>query len=119
MCLLIEPCSEKYGKKLIGRTGIKRALKGFNKLIEEEARMAAAQNLKTMYAVDQRVRAFENTVLAIDNRLAAVDDRVADVNERVRGVGEQVLAVDDRVVSVDNRIEEVMVYGTQIVFSRA
>jgi archaellum component FlaC len=140
---LIERCSEKYGKKLIGRTDMEDALKRLDKLTQEEAGMAAAQNLKATHIVDERVRGIANTIVAIDNRVAGVDNRVASVDdriagvdnrvagvddrvarathsidERVREVGEQVLFVDDRVASVDDKVAEV-VTGTQVVFSQA
>jgi hypothetical protein len=143
MSLLTKQCSEKYGKKLIGKTDMEDALKRLDKLTQEEARMAAAQNLKATHTVDERVREVANTVVTIDNRVAGVDNRVAGVNdriagvdnrvagvddrvarathvidERVRGVGEQVLAVDDRVASVDDKVAEV-INGTQVVFSQA
>jgi len=76
--------SEKYVKKLIGRTKIEDALKRLDKLTQEEARMAAAQNLKATHAVDERVRGVVDTVVAIENRVAGVDDRVAGVDDRVQ-----------------------------------
>jgi hypothetical protein len=95
---LTQRCSEKFGKRLIGKTDIEDALKRLDKLTQEEARMAAAENLKATHAVDDRV--------------ARVDDRVARathaIDERVRGVGEQVLAVDYRVVGVDDKVTEVI-----------
>jgi hypothetical protein len=110
---------KKNGKKLVGRTDMEDALKRLDKLTQEEARMAAAQNLKATHIVDERVRGVANTVLAIDNRVADVDNRVARatdaIDERVRGVGEQVLDVDDRVASVDNKVVEV-INGMQVVF---
>jgi hypothetical protein len=128
MSLLTERYSEKFGKKLIGRTDMEYALKRLDKLTQEESQMAAAQNLKATHTVDERVRGVANTVVSIDNRVAGVDNRVASVDdrmarathaidERVRGVGEQVLAVDDRVASVDDKVSEV-INGTQIVFSQ-
>jgi hypothetical protein len=74
--MLTEGCSEKYVKKLIGRTEIEDALKRLDKLTQEEARMAAAQNLKVTHTVDERVKGVVDTVVAIDNRVAGVDDRV-------------------------------------------
>jgi hypothetical protein len=119
MSPLTKRCSEKNGKKLVGRTDMEDALKRLDKLTQEEARMAAAQNLKATHIVDERVRGVANTVLAIDNRVADVDNRVARatdaIDERVRGVGEQVLDVDDRVASVDNKVVEV-INGMQVVF---
>ena len=129
MSPLTEQCLEKYGKRLIGRTDMEDALKRLDKLTQEEAGMAAAQNLKATHIVDERVRGVANTMVTIDNRVASVDNRIADVDDRmtratnaidegVRGVEEQVLAVDDRVTSVDNKVAEV-ISGTQIIFSQA
>jgi uncharacterized protein YdcH (DUF465 family) len=112
MSRLTERCSEIFQKKLIGRTDMEDALKRLDKLTQEEARMAVAQNLKATHTVDDRVA---NTVVAIDNRLAGVDDRVAaGVDDRVARVVDQVAGVDDhvarvydKVTSVDDRIASV------------
>jgi hypothetical protein len=50
------------------------ALKKLDKLTQEEARMAAAQNLKATHAVDERVKGIGHTVEAIGNNVASVDD---------------------------------------------
>ena len=88
-------------KKLIGKTEIEDALKRLDKLTQEEARVAAAENLKATHAVDKRVEGVANAVVAIDNKVVSVDDRVADVDHRVAGV-------DDRVKVVDNKVMEVI-----------
>ena len=69
------------------------ALKRLDKLTQEEARMAIAQNLKATHTVDERVRGVANTVVAIDNRVAGVDDRVAGVDDRVARATD---AIDER-----------------------
>jgi hypothetical protein len=102
--MLAEGCPEKYLKKLIGRTEMEDALKKLDKLTQEEARMAAAENLKATYAVDKRVQGVADTVVATDNRVAGVDDRVAGVSDQVAGVGNQVAIVDNRVAGVDDRV---------------
>jgi archaellum component FlaC len=106
--MLTEECSEKYLKKLIGRTDIEDGLKRLDKLTQEESRMAAAENLKVAHAVDERVKGVADTVAGIDNRVAGVDDRVAGVDERVTGVGDQVAGVDERVAGVDERVAGVV-----------
>jgi hypothetical protein len=101
------------------------ALKKLDKLTQEEARMAVAQNLKATHAVDERVRGVADTVVAIDNkvadvneRVASVDDRVAGVDDKVtratnviddgvKGVREQVLVADDRIKQAANDIDQV------------
>ena len=54
------------------------ALKRLDKLTQEEARMAAAQNLKATHTVDERVQGVVNAAEAIDNRVACV---AGDVDE--------------------------------------
>ena len=105
---LTERCSEKYVKTLIGKTELDDALKRLDKLTQEEARMAAAQNLKVTHSVDERVKEVADTVVAIDNRVAGVDGRVATVGNQVSSVDDRVVTVDDRVKVVDNRIIEVI-----------
>jgi len=99
--------SEKYLKRLIGRTDMEDALKKLGNLTDEEARMAVAQNLKATHNVDERVRGVANTVVAVDNRVAGVDDRVAKVDDRVAGVDSRVACVGDKVVSVDHTVNMV------------
>ena len=77
------------------------ALKRLDKLTQEEARMASAQNLKTTHTVDERVRGIVDTVVTIDNRVASVNDRVASINDRV-------VSVDNRVNMVDNKVTQVI-----------
>jgi hypothetical protein len=75
------------------------ALKRLDKLTQEEARMAAAQNLKATHTVDERVKGVVDTVEAIDIKVADVDDRVA-------GVSDQVAGVDDRVKEIAGDVDE-------------
>ena len=102
-----EGCLEKYGKKLIGRTELDDALKKLDKLTQEEARMAIAENLKATHTVDERVRGVASSVTVIDNRVADVGDRVAVVDVRLAGVDDRVAGVDDRVAGVDDRVARV------------
>ena len=112
---MTEGRSEKYVKKLIGRTEIEDALKRLDKLTQEEARMVAAQNLKATHAVDERVRGVADTVVAIDNRVADVDDRVAGVDDRVAGVDDRVASVNDRAVIIDDRVKVVDDKVTEVI----
>ena len=55
LLLLVEQCSEKYAKKLVGRADIEDALKRLDKLTHEEAWMGIAQNLKATHTVGESV----------------------------------------------------------------
>ena len=87
-------------KRLIGRTDMEDAVKRLDKLTDEEARMAVAQNLKATHNVDQRVMGVANTVVAVGDRVAGVDDRVACVNGKVTSVDDRVKVLDDKVTEV-------------------
>jgi hypothetical protein len=64
--------SEKYLKKLIGKTEIEDALKRLDKLTNEEVRMVTAQVLEATHTV-------EDKVVDVDNKVARVDDKVTVV----------------------------------------
>ena len=108
MTWLTEEGSEKYAKKLMGRTEMEDALKRLDKLTQEEARMAAAQNLKMTHNVNEGVKGVANTVEVIDDKVARVDERVAGVDDRVASGNERVVAVHDKVKEVDNNLMQVI-----------
>ena len=87
-------------KRLIGRSDVEDALKKLDKLTDEEARMAVAQNLKATHNVDERVRGVANTVVAVGDRVAdrvaAVDDKVA---EGVRGAQNHIRSIADAILN--------------------
>ena len=83
MLLLIERYSEKYMKKLIGRTDLEDALKRLDQLTHEEAWMGIAQNLKATHNVGEIVGRVVDKVASVDDRVRVVNDRVAEV---IRGM---------------------------------
>jgi hypothetical protein len=121
---------------------MKDALKKLDKLTQEEARMAVAQNLKVTHAVDDRVRGVDNRVADVNDRVAGVDDRVArhaaHVDDQIAGIDERIasvarathviedwvrsqeheLVVDDRVANIDHPVAEA-INGAETIFSQA
>ena len=79
MSRLTERYSEKYGKRLIGRTDLEDALKRLDKLTHEEAQMATAEVLKMTHTIDTGVTGVREQVLVVDDRVAGVDDKVTEV----------------------------------------
>jgi methyl-accepting chemotaxis protein len=96
--------SEKYLKKLIGKTEIEDALKRLDKLTNEEVRMVTAQVLKTMHTVEDRVVRVDDRVTHVDERVARVDEGVARIDEGVARVDEGVTRVDEGVARIDGRV---------------
>ena len=56
-------------KKLIGKKEIEDALKRLDKLTQDEARMAAAENLRLTHAVDNKVTSLQTS---LDNKAASL-----------------------------------------------
>jgi hypothetical protein len=112
---LTEPFSEKYLKRLIGRTDIEDVLKRLDRLTQEEARMAAAQILKVANTVDDKVEGIANNMVSVDNRVAGVDDRVAVIDDTMKDVHDQVKDVNDQVKA----IEAAVIDGAQHIFNRS
>jgi len=107
--------SEKFAKKLIGKTEIEDALKRLDKLTHEEAWMGIAQNLKATHTVGESVRRVADEVVAINKRVAGVDERVVTVGDKVASVGNTVKGVDDRVANVDDRVRVVGDSVTEVI----
>ncbi|KAH9977500.1 hypothetical protein BJV74DRAFT_153162 [Russula compacta] len=85
--------SEKFLNKLFGRTGIEDALRRLDKLTQDEVRMAAAESLKAIHGVD---------------------DKVVCVGNELQGVSSQVQGVDNRVKGFDGKIDAVIDGGDKI-----
>jgi imidazolonepropionase-like amidohydrolase len=73
---MTEGCSEKYGKRLLGKNDMEDALKKLDRLTQEEAQMTIAENLRATHAVDERVRGDTERVL---DGVGNVNDKVAEV----------------------------------------
>ena len=78
ICLTNSP-SEKYLKKLLGKTEIEDALTRLDKITQEEVRMATAQLLALTDGVD-------NKVTRIDDEIKSVGDAVRVVQNGARSV---------------------------------
>ena len=87
---LTDDLIEEYVKRLIGRTDVEDALGRLDRLMQDEVRMVAAQDLKATHGVSEKVQ--------------CVDDRVQDVDEKVQGV-------DDKM--------DLVIYGAQLVSNQS
>ena len=67
MCMssITEQSSEKYGKRLIGKTEMEDALKRLDKLTQEEEQMVIAENLRATHAVDERVKGVNDRITEV------------------------------------------------------
>ena len=80
---------ERYFKKLAGNREIEDSLERLDKLTQEEARMASAEQLKVTHSIDDRVRGVEGLVQGVGNMVQDVDDRAQGIDSNVRGVDDK------------------------------
>jgi hypothetical protein len=78
--------SEKFVKRIAGRTDLEDGLKKLDTLTNEEVVMAMAQLLKITHN--------------IDNKVTGVGDGIRDIDDRVQVVNDGVKAVDDMVQTI-------------------
>ena len=79
MLPLIERCSEKHAKKLIGRTDLEDTLNRLDKLTHEQARMATAEVQRATDAVDETVGKVTEQVVPVDDRAASANDEIVEI----------------------------------------
>ena len=77
---------EKYLKKLIGHTDIEDSLEKLDKLTQEEARMASAEQLRIAHSVEGKVMGVDERVQGVGNDVQDVGKNVEDVRDEVQGV---------------------------------
>ena len=108
----LTPRLEKYFKKLIVNSDMEDSLKRLDKLTQEEARMASAEQLKMTHGVDDRVKDVEGKVQdvrsdvhGVGNKVQGVGGMVQDVRSDVHDVGNKVQGVEGKVQDVDDRVQ--------------
>jgi hypothetical protein len=86
--------SERFMKKLVGRTDIENALQRLEKVTLEETRMAAAEALKAIHGVGNQV----------GDKVDGVQDTLKVVEDKMRGVEGILQGVDDKVKEISNEV---------------
>ena len=110
--------SEKYMKKLAGKTDMEDALVRLDRLTHEEALMAGAQGLEATHNVDDKVKVIDDKVEGVDEKVQGVDDKVQQVDDKVLQIDNKMQEVDDRVRDVHGKIAAV-IDGVYSVFNQS
>jgi hypothetical protein len=79
---------------LTGNREIEDGLESLDKLTQEEARMASAEQLKMTHSVGDRVRGVESQVQDVSSKVQDVEDRVQGIDTNVRGVDDKLDQAD-------------------------
>jgi hypothetical protein len=91
-------------KKLTGNTDLENSLERLDKLTQEEARMASAEQLKMSHSIDGRVKNVEEKVQDARGDVHDVGIKVQDVDYRVQSVGSN---ISSGVQGVNDRLDQV------------
>ncbi len=108
-------CSEKFFRKLTGNRDIEDSLERLDKLTQEEARVASAEQLKMTHSVDGKVMGVDDRVRRVEGQVQGVRGEVQDVRVDVRDVGNMVQDVDNRLDQANRSLS----FQTLIVIPRA
>ena len=100
-------CLEKYLKKLIGNTDIEDSLEKLDKLTQEEARMASAEQLRIAHSVEGKVMGVDERVQGVGDDVQDVGKKVEDVNDKVQGVNDKVQDITDKAEDIGDRVQAV------------
>jgi hypothetical protein len=104
-------------KKLTGNRDVEDSLERLDKLTQEEARMASAEQLKMTHNVDVKVMGVDDRVRGVEGQVEDVCGEVRDVGDKIQSrvqdvlgdvqdVSDKVQNVDDRVQGVDDKLDQ-------------
>jgi hypothetical protein len=80
--------SEKFLKRVIGRTDLEDGVKKLERLIDEEISMAVVQVLKVSNNIDNNVTEVNENVLVVKSEVEVVNDNVKAVDDRLQGIAD-------------------------------
>lgn len=98
---------EKYIKKLVGWAGtpVEDAVGRLDRLMQEEALMAAAETLATTHRIDKGIKGVQEDLEGVDQGIQTVglavqgiDNKMQDVKEELMGVGNKVSSIIEGIV---------------------
>jgi hypothetical protein len=91
----VDVVSEKFLKRVIGRTDLEDGMKKLDKLTSEEVAMASAQLLKVAHNIDSNVTEANEGVRRVDENVLVVKSEVLLVNDNVKAVDDKVQTMAD------------------------
>jgi predicted nucleic acid-binding Zn-ribbon protein len=101
--------SETYFKKLTGDGDIEDSLERLDKLTQEEARMASAEQLKMTHSIDGKVMGVNDRVRGVEGQVQGVRSDVQDVRVDMQDVRVDVQDVRVDVQDVHIEVQDVRV----------
>ena len=97
--------TEKFVKRIAGRTDVEDALQRLDVLTKEESLMTAARNLEVTHRVDANVMATQELTHHVDAKVTTIEEAIHDVDGDVKETKELTRDVRDNVVTIDNNVK--------------
>ena len=99
--------TEKFMKRLVGRTDVEDGLARLDMLTKEENLMATARNLEVTHRVDVNVTATQELTHRVDNKVTTIEEVVHDVDCNVKATQELTHYVADEVTTIREVVHDV------------
>lgn len=91
----------------MGNRDVEDSLDRLDKLTQEEARMASAEQLKMTQNVDGKVMGVDDRVKVVEGKMKDVRDDVQGIGNKVQDVRGDVRDVSDKVHDVGDRVQDI------------
>ncbi|KAH9024746.1 hypothetical protein EDB85DRAFT_1894188 [Lactarius pseudohatsudake] len=94
--------SKKYIKRLLGLRGtpVEDAVQSLDRLTQEEALMAAAENLKITRGIDNGVKGVQKNLEELDQGIQTVDLKLQGTNDKLQDIGDTLHDFDSDLSSI-------------------
>jgi len=87
--LVADYVSEKFFKKLAGKTDVEDAFLRLESLTKEESLMTVAKNLEVTFDVDGNVKKIQGLAEDIDNRVHVIEGATQSIDQNVKAAHER------------------------------
>ena len=106
-CLFADWGTEKFVKRLAGRTDVEDALQHLDTLTKEEGLMTAARNLEVTHNVDDNVVAIKEVIHDIDSNVNIIKEVVGKIDSNVVAAKGLTQEIDNNLTTVKEVIHDV------------
>ena len=104
-CFVTDYDTEKFMKRIAGRTDVDDALQRLDMLTKEENLMTAVRNLEVTHRVDANVMATQELTYRVDDKVTTIEEIIHDVDGNVKETKELTRDVRDNVITIDDNFK--------------
>jgi peptidoglycan hydrolase CwlO-like protein len=90
----------------MGNREIEDSLERLDRLTQDEAQMASAEQLKMTHSVNGKVTSVDDRVRGVEGQVEGVRDDVQDVGNKIQDVDDTVQGIDSNVRGLDDKLDQ-------------